>query len=87
MEAIRRVYPGLSPAQAREWEEFFRGVGAVDVELDVTALQVQGDAAEAQLAGVYVFEDPGTRRTRRENVGFQARVTREGGRWRIASLR
>ena len=38
-------------------------------------------------AGVYVFEDPGTRRTRRESVGFQAQLRREGGRWRITSLR
>jgi predicted secreted Zn-dependent protease len=81
------VYPGLSAAQAQEWQKFFRGVGAIDVDLDVGALQVNGDAADAQLAGVYVFEDPGTRRTRRENVGFQAQLRREGGRWRITSLR
>jgi hypothetical protein len=87
VDAIRRVYPGLSAAQAQEWQEFFRGVGAIDVDLDVGALQVNGDAADAQLAGVYVFEDPGTRRTRRENVGFQAQLRREGGRWRITSLR
>jgi len=87
VDAIRRVYPGLSPAQSREWEEFFRGVHDVDVELDVTALNVTGDSAAAQLAGVYVFEDPGTRRTKRESVAFQAQLRRMGGRWRIASLR
>jgi hypothetical protein len=59
----------------------------VEVDLDVSALQVNGDAADAQLAGVYVFEDPGTRRMRRESVGFQAQLRREGGRWRIMSLR
>ena len=85
--SIRRVYPGLSPAQSQEWEEFFRGVRDIDVELEVTGLQVSGDSAAAQLAGVYVFEDPGTHRTRRENVAFQAQLRREGGRWRIASLR
>jgi hypothetical protein len=87
VDAIRRVYPGLSAAQSHEWQEFFRGVREVDVELDVTALQVSGDSAAAQLAGVYVFDDPGTHRTRRENVAFQAQLRREGGRWRIASLR
>jgi serine/threonine-protein kinase len=87
VDAIRRVYPGLSAAQSHEWQEFFRGVREVDVELEVTALQVSGDSAAAQLAGVYVFDDPGTHRTRRENVAFQAQLRREGGRWRIASLR
>jgi serine/threonine-protein kinase len=87
VDAIRRVYPGLLPAQSREWEEFFRGVREMDVELDVTALQVSGDSAAAQLAGVYVFEDPSTHRARRENVAFQAQLRREGGRWRIASVR
>jgi hypothetical protein len=48
---------------------------------------VSGETAGAQLDGVYVFEDPGTRRTRREHVAFQAQLRREGGRWRITSLR
>jgi hypothetical protein len=87
VDAIRRVYPALSPAQSREWEEFFRGVREMDVELEVTALEVSGESAAAQLAGVYVFEDPTTHRTRREHVAFQAQLRREGGRWRIASLR
>lgn len=87
LDAIRRTYPGLLPDQAREWEDFFRGVNDVQVELNVTALEIAGDAAEARLAGVYVFTDPGTRRTQRENVAFQASLRREGRRWRIASLR
>jgi hypothetical protein len=87
VEAIRRVYPGLSPAQSREWEEFFEGVGGIEVELGLTALEVSGESAVAQLAGVYVFDDPGTRRTRRENVTFQAQLRQESGRWRITSLR
>ncbi|HWB41479.1 MAG TPA: protein kinase [Gemmatimonadales bacterium] len=87
VDAIRRVYPGLSAAQSREWEEFFGGVGSIEVELEVTGLEVSGETAGAQLDGVYVFEDPGTRRTRREHVAFQAQLRREGGRWRITSLR
>jgi hypothetical protein len=87
VEAVRRVYPGLTPTQTREWEEFFRGVSDIEVELNVTSLQVTGDSAEAQLAGLYVFDNPSTHRTQRENVTFQARLRREGDRWRIASLR
>jgi aminoglycoside phosphotransferase (APT) family kinase protein len=87
VDAVRRAYPGLTPAQTREWEEFFRGVSDIEVELHVTALEVTGDSAEARLAGLYVFDNPSTRRTQRESVTFQARLRREGDRWRIASLR
>jgi len=87
VEAIRRSYPGLQPDQARVWEDFFRGVTDVQVELNVTGLEIAGDAADARLAGVYVFTNPSTHRTQRENVAFQATLRREGGRWRIASLR
>jgi hypothetical protein len=87
LEAIRRAYPGLLPAQAREWEEFFRNVTDIDVELGVAGLTVKGGAAEARLEGVYVFRNPSTRRTQREPVAFQATLRREGSRWLIASLR
>ena len=87
VEAIRRIYPGLSPEQTREWEDFFGGVTDIQVELQVTDLKVAGDAAEAGLAGVYVFTNPSTHRTQREPVTFQASLRREGTRWRIASLR
>jgi tRNA A-37 threonylcarbamoyl transferase component Bud32 len=87
LEAIRRTYPGLLPSQALEWEEFFRSVTDIEVELDVSDLKVSGSAAEARLEGVYVFRNPSTRRTQREPVAFQATLRREGTRWRIASLR
>jgi hypothetical protein len=87
LEAIRSTYPGLLPSQAREWEQFFQSVTDIDVELGVSDLKVSGDAAEARLEGVYVFRNPSTRRIQREPVGFQAALRREGGRWRIASLR
>ena len=85
--AIRRVYPGLSPAQSKEWEDFFGAVNAIDVDLAVSDLAVSGDSADARLSGVYVFQNPGTRHTQREPVSFQARLRRMGGEWRIEALR
>ena len=85
--AIRRVYPGLSPAQSKEWEDFFGAVNAIDVDLSVSDLAVSGDSADARLSGVYVFQNPGNRRTQREPVSFQARLRRMGGEWRIEVLR
>ena len=87
LDAIRRAYPGLLPAQAREWQEFFQSVTDLEVELGVAGLTVNGDAAEARLEGVYVFRNPSTRRTQREPVSFQAALRREGSRWLIAALR
>jgi hypothetical protein len=85
--AIRRVYPGLSPAQSKEWEDFFGAVSEIDVELAMSDLAVSGDSADARLGGVYVFQNPGTRRTVREPVSFQAHLRRQGGDWRIETLR
>jgi tRNA A-37 threonylcarbamoyl transferase component Bud32 len=87
--AIRRVYPGLSPAQSKDWEDFFAAVSAIDVDLAVSDLAVSGDSADARLSGVYVFQNPGTHRTVREPVSFQAHLRRQGGGgdWRIETLR
>jgi hypothetical protein len=87
--AIRRVYPGLSPAQSKDWEDFFAAVSAIDVDLTVSDLAVSGDSADARLSGVYVFQNPGSRRTVREPVSFQAHLRRQGGGgdWHIETLR
>jgi tRNA A-37 threonylcarbamoyl transferase component Bud32 len=87
VDAIKRVYPGMLPKQALDWQQFFRAVDDIDVLLDVTKLDVTGNSAEAQLSGVYNFTDPGTRRPRKENVSFVATLKSDGGRWLIQSLR
>jgi len=87
LPAIRKVYPGIQPAQVRDWQQFFEAVSAIDVELKITRLDVAGAAAEAGLAGVYVFIDPSSRRERREDVSLVARLKRDPSGWRIESLR
>ena len=85
--AIRRVYPGLRDAQAREWEQFFEAVAAIDVDLRIASLKVSGETAQAALAGVYVFDDPSSHRERRESVSVTARLRRDAGAWRIEEIR
>jgi serine/threonine-protein kinase len=87
VDAIKQVYPGMLPRQALDWEQFFRAVDQIDVQLDVTGLDVAGNTAQAQLSGVYDFTDPGTRRARHENVSFVAALQRDGSRWLIQSVR
>ncbi|HEX3275976.1 MAG TPA: protein kinase [Gemmatimonadales bacterium] len=85
--AIRQAYPGLTQDQALEWERFFGAVRDVDVELQVTRLDVRGDQAEAELEGAYAFTDPGTRRPRRDQVHLHASLRRDARGWRIETLR
>jgi len=86
--AIRQVYPGLTDAQASDWTQFFKAVNDVKVALQVTRLDVRGDAGEVELSGVYVFPDPGTRRTREDSVSLHSTVRRDArGGWRIETVR
>jgi hypothetical protein len=49
---------------------------------------VRGDVGEVELSGVYVFTDPGTRRTREDSVSLQSTVRRDGrGGWHIETVR
>ncbi|HYC33361.1 MAG TPA: hypothetical protein VEB59_13805, partial [Gemmatimonadales bacterium] len=87
LPAIRQVYPAIQPAQARDWEQFFEAVRQIGVDLRITKLDVSGATAQAAVAGTYQFEDPSTRRDRREDVSFVARLRREGSGWSIESIR
>ena len=64
----------------------FKAVNDIRVGLQVTKLDVRGDVGDVELAGVYVFSDPGTRRTREDSVSFHSTVRRDARGWRIESL-
>jgi len=86
--AVRQAYPGLTDKQASDWTQFFKAVNDVKVALQVTKLDVRNDVGEVELAGVYVFTDPGTRRTREDSVSLHSTVRRDGrGGWHIESVR
>jgi hypothetical protein len=86
--AIRKVYPGLTDKQASDWTQFFKAVSDVKVGLQVTRLDVRGDVGEVELAGVYIFTDPGTRRMRQDSVSLHSTVRRDArGGWHIESVR
>ena len=74
-------------AQARNWEQFFKAVDAVKVRLAMTHLDVRGDSGQAELAGVYVFQDPGTHRAREDSVSLHSTLRRDGTGWRIEGVR
>jgi hypothetical protein len=87
VDAIRRAYPGLTDDQARDWLRFFGAVKDLKVTLRVARLELHGDTGEADLAGVYTFTDPGTRRLRQDSVSFHSTVRRDARGWRIEAVR
>ena len=84
---IRRANPGLTDAQEQDWRQFFDAIGAIQVSLRITQLQVTDDVAEAALAGTYVFENTTTRRTDQQPVAIRMSLRRVGGVWRVTGIR
>jgi serine/threonine-protein kinase len=86
IDSVRRIYPGLSAAQERGFEEFFAAARTVHVTFSVTGLEVAGSSAEARLVGTYEYVTANGR-TERQPVSFQAALDYEGGEWRLRSVR
>jgi serine/threonine-protein kinase len=84
--AIRRAYPGITPAQVRGFEQFFATVQSLRATFNVSGLDVSGSTAEAQLVGAYDYVTEGGR-TNQQRLTFHATFRREGGAWQIASVR
>ena len=85
--SIRGVYPAMSAAQQRGWEQFFGAVRDVKAALSLSQLEVQGSAAEAQAAGSYTYLNTSTRRIEQRPVSFHVGFRRDAGGWRIAEIR
>lgn len=85
--AIRRVYPGLTPSQQQDWSRFFETVQDVVVTLHVAKLDVADSAADADLAGEYVYDNLSTHRSVRQAVTFHATLRRNAGIWKMVTIR
>jgi serine/threonine-protein kinase len=84
---LRRIYPGMTAAQQRGWEQFFQLVRDVKAELRIARLDVANGSAEAQVGGSYTYLNTSTQRNEHQPVSFQATLRREGGGWRIVQIR
>ena len=84
--AIRRVYPGLTADQQRGFEQFFESARKINVTFRIASLDGTASTTEARVSGSYAYESsPG--RSERQPVSFLATLRREGGAWRLVSLR
>ena len=82
---VRRAYPGITPAQAKGWEQFFPTLRSLRVTLTVSGLDVNGSSADAKVVGTYDYvTDAG--KSVQQPVSFQASFRREGGTWQLVSI-
>lgn len=87
VDNIRRVYPGLTAAQERGWQQFFQTVRDVKAQLSVANLEESNGTAEAQVTGVYTYRNSSSGLTERQPVAFHVSLRRDPGGWRIIQVR
>jgi predicted Ser/Thr protein kinase len=83
---IRRVYPGITAAQQRAWEQFFQSVRTVKANFSIAQLDVTDAAAEVSVVGIYDYVDRSGRAEHRP-ASFRATLRRDGGAWRMSAVR
>ncbi|MFL5616936.1 MAG: protein kinase domain-containing protein [Gemmatimonadaceae bacterium] len=86
VSAIRRVYPGMTGEQQRNFEQFFESARNINVTFRVAGVEGTASAAEVRVTGRYQYESS-TGHTEREPVGFAAALRKDGSTWRLVSVR
>lgn len=87
VDNLRRVYPGMTAAQQRGWEQFFETVRNVKAQLSVAQLEVVNNTAEARISGTYAYLNSSTGRIELQPVAFRATLRQEDEGWRIIQVR
>ncbi len=85
VSAVRRAYPGITPAQAKGWEQFFGTLRTLRVTLGISGLDANGSTAEAKLVGTYDYVTDGGKNMQ-QPVAFQAAFRRDGSTWQLVSV-
>jgi eukaryotic-like serine/threonine-protein kinase len=83
---IRAVYPAVTAAQQRGFQDFFGSVRSLHADLAADSIDTSGDAAEAKISGAYTFTTA-SGRNERQPVSFRATLKRENGTWKLAAVR
>jgi hypothetical protein len=83
---LKRIYPGMSSAQANSFDEFFHSVRSLRAVFSLSNLQVDGASADAKLNGTYDFVTS-SGQSEHQPLTLQATLRREGGSWRFMSIK
>jgi hypothetical protein len=84
--AIGELYPSITAAQQRDWEQFFQTVRDIRVRLAVTRLEVAGSAADARVEGTYEYTNTSTHRMEQHPVSFRVSLQRGAAGWRLRAV-
>lgn len=84
--AIRRVYPGLTADQARNWGQFFQSARNINVTFRISSLDGNTSTADVRLIASYVYVDSDNR-TQTQPGNVTATFHRESGAWRLVAVR
>ena len=83
---LRRVYPGLTSEQQRNFEQFFKIARSINVTLKLANVESSGSSAEGRLEGNYEFVT-NEGRTERQSVAWAVTFRHDGSAWRLVSAR
>jgi len=83
---VRRVYPGITSFQQRNWETFFSRARNINVRFRIEDLQSSTSSAEARLVGTYEYTNSDGKGDTQPVTG-SASFQREGNNWRLVAIR
>jgi hypothetical protein len=86
ISAIKRLYPTITEAQQRDWQQFFNAVQNIKVSLTITQLDISDATADARITGSYRYENTSARRLEDQPVSFHASLRRDGAGWRLTAI-
>jgi serine/threonine protein kinase len=85
--AVRRVYPGLTAAQQRAWEQFFQSTEQIQANLSIASMEQSGSTADVAVGGSFDYVLRGSDRREHRSVFFRSTFRREGGSWRMVTVK
>ena len=83
---LRRIYPNMTAEQRSAFQDFFSNVRSLQATLTMSNLQVDGNSAEARMAGTYDFVT-GSGKAEHQPISLQAVLKRDANGWIFASVR
>jgi hypothetical protein len=86
LPAIQQIYPAITAAQQRDWQQFFNDVQNVKVSLAISQLDITGATADARITGTYRYQNTSARRLEEQPVSFRASLRRDATGWRLTGI-
>jgi len=83
---LQVLYPGMTDAERRSWEAFFRRATGLAARYTLKSLSVRGAGARALVDASYVFAPAGGGAQREEHPHFDMQLEKTANGWRITKV-